>query len=158
MQNKLRLLEAATKAGLLVAGVAVAIILLNKLGMAFPVRGVSMHPVIENGDLVLTRPCDVSELSTGTIIVYRDPFDRLIVHRVVKIGDGYVLVKGDNNPLPDSNLVTGRNLVGCVFLTIKRAGLVVEPPVNYVIAFALFVLFMLNLVTAVSLRKSFIRV
>ena len=142
--NPSRLLLLATRIALVIAAVAIAIVLMNKAGLAFPVRGVSMLPAIEGGDLAFTMPCSVGNVAPGTVVVYRDYSGKYIIHRVVEASNGYLIVKGDNNPWPDYQHVTARNLVGCVRVVVRGAGWLVEYPTNVVLSAVLLLLFAIN--------------
>ncbi len=89
----------------------------------------SMNPVIGAGDIVLVQKKDVlgvfSELNpedvkVGDIIVYEKPVENQqgkiesesqekIIHRVIAInesdGEKYLILKGDNNPISDTEKV-----------------------------------------------------
>ena len=77
-------------------------------------EGVSMYPVIHNGDLLVIDPTP-EEIHVGEIIVYVSPEGELIGHRVVAITDKGLILKGDNiltNPYPDPWVVTQDDIVG----------------------------------------------
>src|SRR3954470_14592829 len=68
----------------------------------------SMAPAIDPGDVVVTTPLDVSDVSEGMIISYHIPVDdhRVVTHRVIDVthaSDGTVTVhtQGDANADPD---------------------------------------------------------
>ena len=68
------------------------------------VRGSSMEPLLRDRDIVMLEHSPKIEL--GDIVVYRNDYNELVVHRVVAIvycKDGKVLyiTKGDNNPYLD---------------------------------------------------------
>ena len=70
------------------------------------VSGGSMYPTLSPGDMVLLvadrhpRP--------GEVVVYRGPGGEQVIHRVYTVGDGYAVMKGDNNPEPDPPVPVGR--------------------------------------------------
>ncbi len=72
------------------------------------VRGISMLPLLREGDVVILEKKPIEEISVGNIIVYRSVKGHLIIHRVVEIkeidGVTYFVTKGDNNPRDDSYL------------------------------------------------------
>lgn len=138
-------LSYATYAALALAAASAALLALNRLGLAFPVEGVSMLPVLHMGDLVLVAPANVSSVPLGDIVVYRSPIGIFVVHRVVEIGNGYLVVKGDNNLFPDPWKVTNSMLVGRAFLVIDYLGYLALPPYTYIIALALLSLYLLHL-------------
>ncbi len=130
----------------IVLGLVLAIVINFTLGMALgaerPMMAVvsrSMEPTLNVGDLVVIKGVSIDEVKVGDIIVYYNPFSRiLVVHRVIDIqeDDGRILLytKGDNNatnPLPDQNLenpiappISEELLRGKVILVIPKVGLV----------------------------------
>jgi signal peptidase I len=68
----------------------------------------SMAPAIDPGDIVITTPLDVTDVTKGMIISYHIPIDdhRVVTHRVIDVdtaADGTVTVQtqGDANDHPD---------------------------------------------------------
>src|SRR4051794_15011374 len=68
----------------------------------------SMSPQIDPGDVVISTPLDVQDVTAGTVISYHIPIDdhRVVTHRVVSVehgDDGSVTVqtKGDANTAVD---------------------------------------------------------
>jgi signal peptidase I len=64
-------------------------------------RGISMEPILKEGDVVLLRTTGADDVAVGEIILY-DRNGRLIIHRVTEMhpDDAHGLViqtKGDNN-------------------------------------------------------------
>lgn len=136
-----RALARAADAALALAALSAALIALNRLGLAFPVEGVSMLPALRAGDLALAVPAGIGSLHLGDIVVYRSPTGILIIHRVVARGDGYLIVKGDNNPLPDPWGVTQQMIVGRVIAVVDYLGYAALPPWTYAVAAAVVALY-----------------
>ena len=72
------------------------------------VRGSSMEPLLRDQDIVVIEHSP--EIKLGDIIVYRNDYNLLVVHRVVALVhcvDGKVLyiTKGDNNPYLDIEIL-----------------------------------------------------
>ena len=97
-----------------VVGLAVALFLLLAVGphllgyRTMTMLTGSMAPQINPGDVVLSSPVAVDELTTGMVISYHIPVDdhRVVTHRIVAVEhatDGSVTVqtKGDANPTAD---------------------------------------------------------
>ena len=90
------------------------------------VRGDSMLPTFETGDLVITE--SRAEYRAGDVVAYRVPSSDvgsglLVIHRIAG-GDarrGFVL-RGDNNSEPDPWLPTGADIVGVASFRIPEAG------------------------------------
>lgn len=109
------------------------------------IRGDSMLPAYEGGDLVLLRPAEAYHL--GDAIAYRVPAGdfgagRLVIHRIIG-GDatsGFVL-QGDNNPAPDPWRPRPADVAGAEWVRIPALGsllaLVQRPVVAGALAAAL---------------------
>lgn len=89
----------------------------------FRVMTGSMEPTLQVNSLILSRKTPVEEIAVGDIVCYRSrnsqTRDWAITHRVVAIrqgADGAPLLetRGDNNPVSDTQYVTGSNLIGKV--------------------------------------------
>ena len=75
------------------------------------VRGISMEPTLQTGDLLMMRQHDQYEI--GQVVAFRsDMGGAVIVHRIVdKVGDQYLL-KGDNNTFIDRFTPTVDEIIG----------------------------------------------
>lgn len=90
------------------------------------VRGDSMLPTYETGDLLVLRHAD--SYAVGDVIGYKVPAGELgeghlVVHRIVG-GDaesGWVM-EGDNNPAPDPWTPRDGDIVGRPWLAVPQAG------------------------------------
>lgn len=90
------------------------------------VRGDSMLPTYDTGDLLLLRPGP--SYAVGDVVAYRVPAGelgegRLVVHRLVG-GDaiaGFV-PQGDNNPAPDPWAPRASDIAGSPWLVVPFAG------------------------------------
>ena len=63
-----------------------------------------MLPVIRmNEDTVVVIPCGAEDVRPGDIVLVRKPDAPagIVLHRLVRIGDGRLLTRGDNMPRPD---------------------------------------------------------
>jgi signal peptidase len=90
------------------------------------VRGDSMLPTYESGDLVLVHAA--AGYAPGDVIAYRVPEGelgegRLVIHRIVD-GDGVsgFVVQGDNNPAPDPWRPPPSDIAGGAWLRIPALG------------------------------------
>jgi hypothetical protein len=81
-------------------------------------RGKSMAGTFRAGDCLTVVPVPLAELQAGDVVVYRGPNGQgeqnELVHRIVAASSEGLVARGDNNPCPDSALVTADNLVGRV--------------------------------------------
>ena len=62
----------------------------------YVVASSSMEPVLNPGDKIEIEPVDPKEIKIGQIIVFRNEFDKLIVHRVIE-KKGYMLITAGDN-------------------------------------------------------------
>jgi len=116
--------------------------------MYLMVRGDSMLPTYQNGDLLVIMRHDA--YSVGDAAAYRVPADevgagRIVVHRVTEIEKGRFTMQGDNNPAPDPARPEGQDMVGTVVLQVPGFGAVIatilSPTVAGGLAAALVVMY-----------------
>lgn len=99
--------------------------LLEKRGwIDIPSSGISMYPIIKEGDICRFVPFNEDkELKKGEIILFISDYGQLVGHRFyrkyVENGVPYFLFKGDTNVVPDPP-VTASQLVGKLILIRKR--------------------------------------
>ncbi|MFA6358392.1 MAG: signal peptidase I [Candidatus Omnitrophota bacterium] len=88
------------------------------------VKGKSMHPALQNGDMFVARHTETNKIIPGDIIIYQNIFGDRIVHRVIEKGikEGKIifLIKGDNSCLASEYVYAGQILGRGIF--IKRMG------------------------------------
>lgn len=76
--------------------------------LRFRAPGNSMHPFIENGDILVVEPSNGAQAHIGDVIFYHRPDGRLIAHRLIRIqnqGDSVALItQGDSLRCPDPPL------------------------------------------------------
>jgi signal peptidase I len=80
-------------------------------------RGRSMAGTFRPGDRLTLEPVTVDDIRPGDVVVYASDQggDREeLVHRIVAVTPDGLVPRGDNNPCPDSMLVTADNLLGRV--------------------------------------------
>jgi signal peptidase I len=115
------------------------------------IRGTSMLPTYEPGDLVITR--EKGSYRTGDVVAYRVPEGDLgggvvVIHRIIggSAHEGFVL-QGDNNPYLDDWYPQHGDIVGKAWLRIPRLGIVLgflrDPLPLASLAAALVVVFVL---------------
>ena len=90
------------------------------------VRGDSMEPAIESGDLLIMR--DASSYGVGDVVAYRVPdgdigAGAIVLHRIVGGNgtDGYVL-QGDGNPAPDPWSPTAGDIAATSWIRVPGLG------------------------------------
>ena len=114
------------------------------------VRGTSMLPAYQNGDLVIVH--SQASYLPGDVVAYRVPTGEIgeghiIIHRLVaQQGDQWVL-QGDNNNAVDPWMPAGSDIVGTTWLHVPGAGraraAIHQPAVLGALAAALVVMAML---------------
>ena len=90
----------------------------------------SMEPNINVYDVVITKKTKAEDIKEGDVITFISSSTLgeglTITHRVKSVikteGDVKFRTQGDNNPIPDSALVTSNNLLGKVVFTIPFLG------------------------------------
>ena len=89
------------------------------------VRGDSMLPVYQSGDLVIVRR--EPPYGVGDIVAFRVPADevgegQVVLHRLVEGVDGTFTAQGDNNPARDPWAADNEQILGRAWLAIPGAG------------------------------------
>jgi signal peptidase I len=68
--------------------------------LRFQVPGDSMHPFIQDGDVLMVEPANIAKVGVGEVILYYRADKRLIAHRIIRInrqGESTVLTtQGDS--------------------------------------------------------------
>lgn len=89
------------------------------------IRGDSMLPSLEGGDLVIVR--SAGRYSVGDVVAYRVPAGELgegqiVIHRIAGADASAFVVQGDNNPAPDPWQVRPPDIAGTAWLRIPAVG------------------------------------
>lgn len=80
----------------------------------FKARGFSMHPFIQDGDVVTISPLGGRQPRMGDVVAFVHPHTRkLVVHRILARRDGGYLLRGDNTP-ESEGLIPSEHLQGRV--------------------------------------------
>jgi len=88
----------------------------------------SMSPVIEPGDMIITKAVKAEELNKGNIITFRASGNTLVTHRIIDTNsDGSFITKGDANNVEDIDLnANSENIVGKYVFRIPKGGYVIK--------------------------------
>jgi hypothetical protein len=92
-----------------------------RLGVAvrFAARGMSMQPLLQDGDLLTVQPVAAQRLWVGDVALCMVEPGRVVAHRVlrkVRLGDDLrIVVQGDRAPQPDGAL-SAEQILGRVVL------------------------------------------
>jgi signal peptidase I len=81
-----------------------------------------MLPYFGEGSVVIVKTIDASSLREGMVVAYENRFGEKVAHRLIEAkADGWV-AQGYNNTKADSTLVTAKNLLGVVYVTLHSNG------------------------------------
>ncbi len=112
------------------------------------VKTESMIPVINIGDIVVTKELGFEEVNVDDIIVFYSAIEKkYIVHRVIEINeDGGLVTKGDNNRDKDPGEVSSENYVGTVIKIIPNVGKLVLNYRNilFTVIIIIFIIIIIN--------------
>jgi hypothetical protein len=87
----------------------------------FTARGASMHPFIQDGDVVTVSPGPGRSTRLGEVVAFCHPeTEKLVVHRVLARSAGAYLLRGDNT-LEADGLVRPAHILGRV-TRVERQG------------------------------------
>jgi signal peptidase I len=81
------------------------------------VEGGSMLPYFGDGSVLVVRASKLESLRAGAVVVYRNHLGEMVAHRLETRVEGGWRVRGVNNRLADSTVVTAENFVGSVYAT-----------------------------------------
>ena len=83
--------------------------------------GISMEPLLHQGDLALVRHQSAYEV--GDAVLYQSSVvNRPVLHRIILIQDGHYFFRGDNNDFVDPGYATRDELVGTMWFRVPKAG------------------------------------
>ncbi|MFN2291799.1 MAG: S24/S26 family peptidase [Anaerolineae bacterium] len=94
----------------------------------FRARGVSMAPLVRDGDVLLVQPVHRHAARLGDVLLIRHGPERVLVHRVVGRAAGpeglHLTLQGDQVAHPDG-VIPEVDVLGCV-VAIERGGALLE--------------------------------
>jgi signal peptidase I len=96
----------------------------NVGGLTIRYSGPSMSPTFFTNDVLTYVQVPYTFLRPGDIVLFssRDyPGEKVIIHRVKGVRTEGIVTQGDNNDLPDREIMTPENFIGMV-ISAKRAG------------------------------------
>ena len=113
----------------------------------FVIYSNTMLPTLKINDLIIIGDGRMfNSTNVGDIIVFKKPAgeDRIIVHRITEItdenGKRIVITKGDSSPasIPGIDFpISNKNFIGRVKLVIPEIGVILIPPISYVLVVAI---------------------
>lgn len=119
----------------------------------FNIVSESMEPTLEINDVVIVKKCAISQIREGDIITFKQD-ERTISHRILDVIQENEIIKfktkGDNNEIPDSDLVDSEQVYGKVLFSIKGIGKIISYIQNArgfinIVIFAIIVYILVNL-------------
>lgn len=91
---------------------------------SYAVMSGSMEPGIHVGAIAYDKPIAFSDIREGDIITYKIAADTLVTHRVVRIENDRLIMKGDANNTEDASPVSDSQVVGKCYFNIPYLGYV----------------------------------
>lgn len=95
----------------------------------FNIVSESMEPTLEKNDVIIVKKCDEKDFKKGDIITFLKN-NKTISHRIIQIievKDGREFItQGDNNEIPDADVVLSNEIYGKVIGHISKIGNFVE--------------------------------
>lgn len=86
----------------------------------------SMSPAFDTGSIVAVKPVAFHDVKVNDIITFKDPEGLTITHRVIEVGAGQLITKGDANDGKDTSPVTPDRLIGKVQYSVPLIGYFIE--------------------------------
>lgn len=78
----------------------------------------SMEPTIMAGEYIMFTKTSFDDVEVGDIVIYRNSNDMYIVHRVIEKNNDYLIAKGDNNMLADTEKIYPDMVYGEYVMTV----------------------------------------
>ncbi len=110
----------------------------------------SMRPMLEPGDMIITKKVLEENIEVGNIITYRVD-NTLVTHRVIDVlhenGVYKFQTQGDANNVEDQQLVESSNIVGAYAFKIPKGGYIANftrSPIGFMVLIILPVLLLLG--------------
>lgn len=107
-------------------------------GQAVVISG-SMSPAFEVGDLLIYQSAE--EYKQGDMVAFRDGENDLVTHRIMEVGEDYLITKGDANSVSDAPIAYS-DVYGKVIFIIPKVGNFIsflQHPISIVTVLLLFV-------------------
>ena len=110
----------------------------------------SMRPMLEPGDMIVTKKVQADNIAVGEVITYRVSNDTLVTHRVIEVleenGSYRFRTQGDANNTEDQQLIESSNIVGSYVFKIPKGGYIANftrSPIGFVVLIILPVLLLI---------------
>lgn len=68
----------------------------QKKNIIIPVKGTSMRPFIQEGEKILLKPFEKTQLSIGSIILGKYK-NQMVLHRLIRYDNNHIWLAGDGN-------------------------------------------------------------
>ena len=116
----------------------------------------SMEPTIMPEEYVLSHTTSFDKVDVGDIIIYKSETGRFIIHRVISKFEDYLICKGDNNPIEDSekiypNMVKGIYICKVEFLHIFSGG--INQNTIYIFLIVLLIIMVVTQVVSAAIKS-----
>ncbi len=115
----------------------------------------SMEDTIMAGDYILFTKADFASVNVGDIIIYRSESGQsagsFIVHRVIEKYEDYLVTKGDNNPLVDSENITKEMVMGKFICVVNALNIFSNVNPNLVFVILVFIFLIIIFLQAIGI-------
>lgn len=107
----------------------------------------SMEPTITSSSYVLFKKISFDDVEVGDIIVYKsNEQDKYIIHRVVEKYNDYLITKGDNNIISDTERITSDMVYGKYIMTLGFMSIFSGGISKNIVFFILIIIFILMII------------
>lgn len=116
----------------------------------------SMEPTINAGDYVLSHNVKFEQVNVDDIIIYKSNSGRLIIHRIIVKTDEYIICQGDNNPIPDSEMIYPDMVKGIYIKQIQALKIFsngINQNIVYLILIILFIILIVTQIISIILKS-----
>lgn len=142
--------------------IIITILCMNRIGTitifghkAYIITTSSMKPDLNEGDVIIVRQVQESEIKQGDVITFNQ-MGEAITHRIINIEESeekkYV-TKGDNNNLEDVERISYNNIEGKHVLTIPYIGKIIKLLENRIIFLVIILMILILEFYKISIKE-----
>ena len=109
-----------------------------------------MEPTIHADEYVLFHQATFDTVDVGDIVIYRSESGRFIIHRIIEKNNEYLICKGDNNPVADSENIYPEMVRGKYIKTLKALNIFSGGINRNLVFVGLIILFLILIITQIA--------